>query len=85
MPNIVCSYHMDQPKSIRFTGCRDGDLEAYLCSMGYDCNSRASVTKSTDILLVPEIGFSSEKTRKVGEKTRIIPIDEFKKNMKKYL
>lgn len=85
MPNVVCSYHMSQPKSIRFTGCRDGDLEAYLCSMGYDCNSRASVTKSTDILLVPEIGFSSEKTRKVGEKTRIIPIDEFKKNMKKYL
>lgn len=85
MPNLVSSYNMKPAKSIRFTGCRDADLEKYLVSRGYDCNSKASVTKTTNILLVPEIGFNSEKTRKAGDATQIIQIDEFKKNIDYYL
>lgn len=85
MPNVVCSYHLAKAKSIRFTGVRDGELERELQSMGYDANSKASATKSTDILLVPTVGYMSDKVRKVGEKTKIVQIDEFKNNMQYYL
>ena len=85
MPNLVTSLNMKATKSIRFTGCRDAELEKALVARGYDCNSKASVTKATDILLVPEIGFMSEKTKKAGDKTLMLAIDEFKKNMEYYL
>jgi len=85
MGNVICSYHLAKAKTVRFTGVRDKELELLLQSMGYDANSKSSVTRSTDILLIPEVGYTSDKVRKVGEKTKIIPIDEFKRNMNHYL
>ena len=85
MGNVICTFHLAKPKTIRFTGIRDKDLEDQLESMGYDANSKASVTKSTDILLIPEVGYTSDKIRKAGDKTKIIPIDEFKRDMHYYL
>lgn len=85
MQNIMCSYGMTNKKSIRFTGIRDGELVAYLNSLGYDANGDAGVTKSTDILIVPTPGYTSVKTGKAGENTIIVDINEFKANMNKYL
>lgn len=85
MPNVVSSFGEAAPKSIRFTGFRDRELEAYLKSLGYDADGDANVTKSTDILIVPEPGHTSSKTAKVGENTIIVDVEEFKSNMQKYL
>ena len=86
MPNVISSYGTKtKGKSIRFTHVRDKELEEYLNKLGHDANGNAGVTKTTDILLVPHSGFTSTKTSKCGENTLIIPIDEFKANMEKYL
>lgn len=85
MGNVICTFHLDKPKTIRFSGVRDKDLEQQLQSMGYDANGNASVTKSTNILLIPEVGYMSEKMKKAGDNTQVIQIDEFKKHMDYYL
>lgn len=73
-------------KQIRFSGCRNKQLEKQLCNLGYDADGSASVTKQTDILLVPYEGFESSKTSKVkGSNTRIIPITEFMEHMDDFL
>ena len=80
-------------KTIRFTGCRDSELMASLCMSGHDC-SEGSVTKKTDILLIPYEGFSSTKVDKAIEYNskvnnshiiKIIPIQEFYLNQNTYL
>lgn len=72
-------------KSIRFTGCRDKNLELQLISMGHDADGSASVTKTTDILLIPYEGFSSTKMNKIGPDTIVVSITEFVNDMSKYL
>ena len=57
----------------------------HLRLMGYDANGQASVTKTTDIVIVPDPGYTSAKTAKAGPDTVIVDIDEFKANMPKYL
>lgn len=84
-PNCVMSYMTASAPTIRFTGCRDADLEAELTRMGYDANGKAGVTKSTNILIVPEIGHMSDKVKKAGPQTMIVALDEFKRNMDYYL
>lgn len=80
-------------KTIRFTGCRDSELMTSLCMSGHDC-SEGSVTKKTDILLIPYEGFSSTKVDKAIEYNskvnnshiiKIIPIQEFYLNQNTYL
>ena len=86
LPNINSSYHRPVQKTIRYTGCRpDEQLTEYLMSLGYDANPNASVTKSTDILIVPEVGHMSSKVKKSGPNTKIIALDEFKRNIDYYL
>ena len=72
-------------KHIRFTGCRNLQLEQQLNNLGHDCDGKASVTKNTDILLVPYEGFTSNKTSKVSSDCLVIPISKFVNNMQKYL
>lgn len=72
-------------KTIRFTGFRDKELSSYLIGLGHDADDAKSVTRNTDILLVPVEGFTSSKTTKVGENTIIVPVTEFKNNMDRYL
>lgn len=74
-------------KKIRFTGCRDSELIEFLSSKGHDITG-GSLTKDTDILLIPYEGYESSKTKKAesnGSKTIIVSIDEFRNNMEFYL
>ena len=76
---------MNKRKEIRFTGCRDLQLSEQLIKLGYDADGKAGVTKSTDILIVPYKGFTSLKVSRVSKNCKIIPIQEFKSDMQKYL
>lgn len=85
----VRSYHdsissSSVQKQIRFSGCRDLQLEEQLRNAGYDADS-SGVTKQTDILLVPYKGYTSSKTKKLSSKGIIVPIREFKENLQFYL
>ena len=53
----------------------------FLRGLGYDAPNEGSVTKTTDILLVPHTGFTSGKLNKIGPNTRVVSVDEFKKEM----
>lgn len=84
--NVIDSkYHTVTGKSIRFTGFRNHDLEAKLQSVGFDADCDGSVTKKTDILLIPYDGYHSTKTAKVGPDTIVVPVGDFLNNMDKYL
>ena len=84
--NIISSCGLSQGVIIRYTGCRpDENLTAYLASKGCDARPDAGVTKNTDILVVPYIGFSSSKVNKAGENTKIVDMAAFKANPDMYL
>ena len=84
LPNTQYTYGQHL-KTIRWTGCRDEALESQLEQMGYDASSKLSVTKTTNMLIVPYVGFQSTKMNKCGPNTLIVPIDELKSNMEYYL
>ena len=84
MPNVIFTYGQKQI-TVRWTGCRDNELESKLCAMGIDANSKQSVTKTTNILVVPYTGYSSSKLDKKGPNTIVVPLDEFKANYAYYL
>lgn len=86
MLTVMPSIGLKEGKHIRFTGCRPTEeLYNYLSSKGCDARPDAGVTRSTDILIVPYIGFSSSKTSKVGDNTLIIDMAEFVANVDKYI
>lgn len=66
MPNVIKTYGVEQSDrtQIRFSGVRDANLEEQLRNAGYDCDSAKGVTRNTDILIVPYIGFVSTKVNK---------------------
>ena len=80
---MINSYGSNDVKQveIRFTGCRNLQLSQQLCNLGYDADQNSSVTKNTDILLIPMSGFTSSKVNKVSERCLIIPIADFIANM----
>ena len=86
MENIITSYGNNvETKVIRFTGFRDKALVERLKSMGFDAGE-GSVTKKTDILLIPCEGFTSTKTVKAEkDNIMIVPVEDFIANMDKYL
>lgn len=84
MPNCQVTYGVRQ-KQIRWTGCRDKTLEDDLVRRGYDANSKSGVTKATDLLIVPYTGYTSTKLTKIGPQTKIVAIEEFRKNIDWYL
>ena len=70
---------------IRYTGFRNKQLEQQLISMGYDAKD-GSVTKSTDILLIPYEGYSQgSKLSKIGPNTKVVPVEEFMEYMDNYI
>lgn len=86
MKNVVSSFGVKAKKQIRFSGCRNQQLEEQLINAGYDADSSLGVTKKTDILIVPYEGYTSSKTKKMtGEGQLIVPISDFIANMSKYL
>jgi NAD-dependent DNA ligase len=84
MPNVISSKGLSQRK-IRCTGFRDRELMKQLCELGFDADDNKSVTKDTYILLVPNEGHVSSKTKAAGPTTMIISVNEFRNNMDKYL
>lgn len=72
-------------KQIRFTGFRNPQLCEQLNTAGYDADD-GSITKKTDILLVPYAGFASgkvDKALKYG--AQVIPVQQFLDNTNLYL
>ena len=71
---------------IRFTGCRpDEQLALYLESKGCDARGDASVTKDTNILVVPYMSYGSSKRKKIGPKTRVVDYASFRANPDYYM
>lgn len=67
---------------IRFSGFRNQQLVEQLITAGYDADDNGSVSKTTDILLVPYIGFESSKTQKAKKyNVKIMTQEEFLKNI----
>ena len=85
MPNVIKSKGTTN-KTIRFTGIRDALLVSQLNDMGHNAGE-GSVSNKTDILIVPSANYTSTKTTKASSNghTIIVPIDEFRENMNKYL
>lgn len=85
--NIIETKSTKTLKEIRFSGCRNPELEQQLCAMGNDANSNASVTKKTDILIIPYEGYSSTKVNKAQSNgtTIIVTMADFTNDMSKYL
>lgn len=73
-------------KVIRATGFRDGELFKKLRSLGCDADDNGSLTRNTDILLVPTPNFSSTKTAKAMQYgVTIVDVNEFKNNISSYI
>lgn len=72
---------------IRFSGFRDPTLAEVLNKFPFiDCDVDAGLTKSTDILLVPYIGYSSSKVSKASKYgINIITVKDFLENANKYI
>lgn len=88
LPNLISSFGAEEKtgKVIRFTGCRpDDELVAYLESKDCDARGDAGVTKATDILVVPYVGFSSSKVSKVRDDAIIVDMAEFRANPDKFI
>jgi peptidoglycan hydrolase-like protein with peptidoglycan-binding domain len=83
--NLQDRFGSTATKQIRFTGCRNLQLQEQLNNLGYDIDGNASVTKKTDILLVPYQGFHSNKISKVSKHCQTVPIQDFMANPDKYL
>lgn len=80
--NLIDSYGTTNSDKvqIRFSGFRNSQLVEQLITAGYDADDNASITKNTNILLIPYSGFTSTKTMKAAKNpnTMILTVDEFK-------
>lgn len=73
-------------KKVVATGFRDKELFALLRQKGFDAPDNGSLTKDTDILLVPIEGHTSSKTQKaMSYGIQIIPVQEFVSNLERYM
>ena len=86
MENVISTYgDTSTSKIIRFTGFRDKALMDHLNSIGVDAGE-GSVTKKTDVLLIPCEGFTSSKTVKAQSYgVQIVPVEDFIADMSKYV
>ena len=84
--NIInSSNHQCTGQIISFTGFRNHELEDLLRNMGHEISD--SVTKQTNILIIPYDGYLSTKVSKALKypDCLIVSIDDFMQNMDKYL
>lgn len=85
LPNIVPTFGFKDGKVIRYTGCRPNpELTEYLTSLGCDARPDAGVSKATDVLVVPYVGFTSSKTNKVRNDCVIVDMPAFQANPDQY-
>ena len=67
MKNVKRTFGMmDTRLQVRFTGIRDKELEQIFIDKNFDVDGNKGVTKKTNILIVPYIGFSSSKTKNIS-------------------
>ena len=82
--NIIDSYGTSSENSfqIRFSGFRNQQLVEQLTNLGVDADDNGSVTKNTNILLIPFEGFNSGKVTKAlkNPSTVIMTKDQFIQN-----
>lgn len=78
LKNVIPSFgNIVDARMVRFTGCRNKDLEEAFSKLGFDADGDKSVTKKTDILIIPYKGFSSSKLNKIDQnKCLILTEDE---------
>jgi NAD-dependent DNA ligase len=86
--HIVDSFGMSSEEKIqiRMTGFRNSHLVEQLTNLGIDADDGSSVTKKTNILLVPYESFTSNKVmtaRKYG--IQILQLNDFLVNSEKYI
>lgn len=77
MKNVKSSYRgnnigIQDRKSVRFTGFRSEELTKAFNDAGFDADGNKSVTKKTDILIIPYYGFDSTKLHKISPTCRIL-------------
>lgn len=73
LPNVQRTFGMiDERLKVRFTGIRDKELEQMFLDKGFEADGNKSVNKKTDILIVPYIGFTSAKTRAIGQTCKVM-------------
>lgn len=85
MNNVIKSKGAISGKSIRFTGFRNKELVEKLSDMGFDVDDNAGVTKTTDILLIPDPGHQSSKVSKaLSYGVQVIPVNTFLENIEKW-
>lgn len=76
MPNIERTFgEISAKPSVRFSGVRDKELEKALQERGFDADGEKSVTKQTNILIVPYQGYQSSKLNKISPMCMIMPLD----------
>lgn len=76
MPNVVPIKGVDQ-LIVRFTGVRDIDLSKILGNLNCDVREGSSVTKDTNLLIVPSENHNSNKVRQARNYgIKILPIQE---------
>lgn len=71
MPNLQITFRgegasVQDRKTVRFTGFRSSVLEEEFNKLGFDADGNKSVTKKTDILVIPYPGFVSSKLSKIS-------------------
>ena len=71
MPNLQITFRgegasVQDRKTVRFTGFRSAILEEEFNKLGFDADGNKSVTKKTDILVIPYPGFVSSKLSKIS-------------------
>ena len=82
----VIPYQPPFGKKVGLTGTRDKGLIEYLASKGFVVDPNGSITKDTDILVVPIEGHTSTKTKKAQSYgIMIVTVDEIINNTDKYL
>ena len=85
MKNLIPTLNMTGGKKIRFTGIRDSELCKRLNDMGHDAGE-GTVTKDTDILVVPAEGHVSKKSQTAAKYgIPIIAYKDFVNNLDSYL
>lgn len=85
MNNVIKSKGTTFGKSIRFTGFRNKELVEKLSGMGFDVDDNIGVTKTTNILLIPEAGHQSSKVSKaLSYGVQVVPVNIFLENIEKW-
>jgi hypothetical protein len=73
-------------KKVVLSGTRDQELVDFLNNNGFVCDPDASLTKSTDLLVIPLEGYTSSKvTKALSYGIPVVTVNDIMSNVNKYL